>query len=146
MFPHPFTSLLIIVKFGYLKNVIVRIYYLPSTMSTPDETPVVDAPFWHTMTTDEVIKELGIPADIRKTGLTTAQAAERLEKYGENKLTEKEKETLLQKIWNQINNVLVLILFIVAVISLISAFVIPNDVNPRYTNWIQIAIILGVIM
>ena len=115
-------------------------------MSTPDETPVVDAPFWHTMTTDEVIKELGIPADIRKTGLTTAQAAERLEKYGENKLTEKEKETLLQKIWNQINNVLVLILFIVAVISLISAFVIPNDVNPRYTNWIQIAIILGVIM
>jgi magnesium-transporting ATPase (P-type) len=115
-------------------------------MSTPDETPVVDAPYWHTMTTDEVIKELGIPADIRKTGLTTAQAAERLEKYGENKLTEKEKETLLQKIWNQINNVLVLILFIVAVISLISAFIIPNDVNPRYTNWIQIAIILGVII
>ena len=107
---------------------------------------VVDPCPWHTMTVEEVIKELGLPSDIRKIGLTEAQAAERLEKYGENKLSEKEKETLLQKIWNQVNNVLVLILAIVAVISLISAFVIPNDVNPRYTNWIQIAIILGVIM
>mmetsp|Transcript_14303 Transcript_14303/g.35906 ORF Transcript_14303/g.35906 Transcript_14303/m.35906 type:complete len:1054 (+) Transcript_14303:66-3227(+) len=112
-----------------------------------DEAPVpVDAPFWHTMTVEETIKELDLPADIRKVGLTAAQAEERLAKYGENKLTEKEKETLLQKIWNQVNNVLVLILVIVAVISLISAFVIPNDINPRYTNFIQIAIIVGVIV
>ncbi len=116
-------------------------------MSSPEETPVVvDAPFWHTMTKEEVIKELDISPDIRKLGLTTAEAEKRLEKYGENKLTEKEKETIWQKIWNQINNVLVLILFIVAVISLISAFVIPPEVNPRYTNYLQIAIILGVIM
>jgi magnesium-transporting ATPase (P-type) len=112
-----------------------------------DEKPVVVDPSpWHTMTKEDVIKELGLPSDIRKIGLTEEQAKERLEKYGENKLTEKEKETLLQKIWNQVNNVLVLILVIVAIISLVSAFVIPNDVNPRYTNWIQIAIILGVIM
>jgi len=113
-----------------------------------DEQPVVavDQCPWHTMTIEEVIKELDLSSDIRKTGLTEAQAAERLEKYGENSLTEKEKETLLQKIWNQVNNVLVLILVIVAIISLVSAFVIPNDVNPRYTNWIQIAIILGVII
>eukprot|EP00536_Pseudo-nitzschia_multiseries_P001570 jgi/Psemu1/234748/estExt_Genewise1.C_190218 len=98
------------------------------------------------MSVEETIKELDLPADIRKIGLTTAQAKERLEKYGENKLTEKEKETLLQKIWNQVNNILVLILVIVAVISLISAFVIPPDINPRYTNFIQIGIILGVIV
>ena len=115
-------------------------------MSTPEETPVVDAPFWHTMTKEEVIKELDVSPDIRKLGLTSEEATARLEKYGENKLTEKEKETIWQKIWNQINNVLVLILFIVAVISLVSAFVIPPEVNPRYTNYLQIAIILGVIM
>jgi len=108
--------------------------------------PVVDAPFWHVMEIEEVIKELELPSDIQKVGLTTAQAEARLAKYGENKLTEKEKETLLQKIWNQVNNLLVLILVIVAVISLISAFVIPTDINPRYPNFIQIAIIVGVIV
>jgi len=111
-----------------------------------DEKPVVDAQPWHTMTKEEVIKVMELPDDIRKVGLTSAQAEERLAKYGENKLTEKEKETLLQKIWNQVNNILVLILVIVALISLVSAFVIPNDVNPSYTSWIQIAIILGVII
>ena len=111
-----------------------------------EEAPVVDPPPWHTMSKEDVIKELDLPSDIRKIGLTSAQAAERLEKYGENKLTEKEKETLLQKIWNQVNNILVLILVIVAVISLISVFVIPKEINPRYTSYLQIAIIVGVIV
>jgi len=112
-----------------------------------DEKPVVvDQPPWHTMSVEEVSKELGISDDVLKNGLTTAQAEERLEKYGENKLTEKEKETLLQKIWNQVNNVLVLILAIVALISFISIFVIPADINPAYTAIIQIFIILGVII
>jgi len=112
-----------------------------------DEKPVIADPApWHTMSVGEVIKELGVSSDIEKNGLTKAEAKERLEKYGENKLTEKEKETLLQKIWNQVNNVLVLILFIVAVISFVSIFVIPPEINPAYTAWIQIAIILGVII
>lgn len=112
------------------------------------EPPVVaaDPAPWHTMTKEEVIKELGLNSDIQKLGLTTEEANERLERYGENKLTEKEKETIWRKIWNQINNVLVLILAIVALISFISIFVIPTDINPAYTSWLQIAIILGVIM
>ena len=115
-------------------------------MSAEEPVVVVDPSPWHTMSVEDVMKELEIPSDIRTVGLTDAQAAERLEKYGENKLTEKEKETLLQKIWNQVNNLLVLILVIVAVISLISAFVIPTNINPRYPNFIQIAIIVGVIV
>jgi len=111
-----------------------------------DRTMTVDPAPWHTITVDEVTKELGLSDDVLKNGLTTKQAQERLEKYGENKLTEKEKETLLQKIWNQVNNVLVLILVIVAVISFVSIFVIPPEINPAYTNWIQIVIILGVII
>ena len=101
---------------------------------------------WHALSIEECILKLRAREDLLSTGLTTAEANQRLEEYGPNKMTEGEKETIWQKIWNQINNVLVLILFIVAVISLISAFVIPPEVNPRYTNYLQIAIILGVIM
>mmetsp|Transcript_18602 Transcript_18602/g.18843 ORF Transcript_18602/g.18843 Transcript_18602/m.18843 type:complete len:116 (-) Transcript_18602:692-1039(-) len=115
-------------------------------MSKEGDPSPSDQPPWHTMTKEDVIKELGLPSDIRKKGLTTAEAVERLEKYGPNQLTVKEKESIFVKIWNQVNNVLVLILVIVAVISVVSAFVIPNDVNPSYTSWIQVAIIVGVIM
>ena len=99
-------------------------------------------PPWHNMTKEEVIKELELSDDIRKKGLTSVEAAKRLEKYGENKLTEKEKETLLQKIWKQVANVLVGILVFVAIISAVSAIA---GVGDPVQNWIQVGIIFGVI-
>jgi P-type Ca2+ transporter type 2C len=115
---------------------------MPTKKKEVEEAPRIDPP-WHCMTKEEVLKKLDLPADIRKKGLTEAQANERLEKYGENKLTEKEKETLLQKIWNQINNVLVGILVFVAIISAISAFV---GIGSVLQNWIQVGIIVAVIV
>ena len=115
-------------------------------MATEGEPTQLDQPPWHTMTKEDVLKELGVSSDIRKCGLTTAQAEERLAKYGENRLTEKEKESLLRKIWNQVNNVLVLILVIVAIVSGVVAIVIPPEVNPRASSIIQIFIIVGVIV
>ena len=97
--------------------------------------------YWHAMTVEECYKALGVSENIRKEGLTTAQAQERLAKYGMNQMTTKEKETLLQKIWKQINNVLVGILLFVAAISVVRAFT-----DDPVTNWIQVGIILGVIM
>ena len=97
--------------------------------------------YWHAMTKEECFKELGVQESIRKDGLTSAQAAERLAKYGLNQMTTKKKETLLQKIWKQINNVLVGILLFVAAISVVRAFT-----DDPVTNWIQVGIILGVIM
>merc|ERR1719162_2336535 len=117
-----------------------------SIMATEGEPTQLDQPPWHTMTKEDVMKELGVSSDIRKCGLTTAQAEERLAKYGENRLTEKEKESLLRKIWNQVNNVLVLILVIVAIVSGVVAIVIPPEVNPRASSIIQIFIIVGVIV
>lgn len=113
---------------------------------TTEEPAVVDQPPWHTMTKEDVIKELDLPSDIRKNGLTTAEAQARLEKYGENKLTEKEKVTLLQKIWNQVANILVFILVVVAIISGVQAIVVPPEVSPIYTSILQIFIIVGVIV
>ncbi len=102
----------------------------------------VPVPPWHVMTKEEVLKELGLPEDIRKRGLTAAEAAERLAKYGENKLSENAKETLLQKIWKQVNNVLVGVLVIVAIVSAVSAL---TGVGSKVNNWIQVVIIISVI-
>ena len=63
-----------------------------------EEVEIKQQPPWHAMTKEECFEKLGLDSDIRKKGLTTAQAAERLEKYGENKLSEKRQETLLEKI------------------------------------------------
>jgi magnesium-transporting ATPase (P-type) len=104
---------------------------------------VRDVPPWHCMTKEEVIKEMGCVPDIRKVGLTTAEAEARLAKYGQNKLTEQEKISLLERIWHHVNNVLVGILVFVAIISIISAFAgIGNEVQ----NWIQVGIIVAVIV
>lgn len=115
-------------------------------MASKEEVVAMDesvpVPPWHVMTCEEVIKELGLPEDIRKRGLTSAEADERLAKFGENKLTEGKKETLLQKIWKQVNNVLVGILVFVAIISMISAI---TGVGTPVNNWIQVAIIVSVI-
>ena len=97
-------------------------------------------PPWHAMTREECYKELGLPENIRRVGLTSQQAAERLARYGENKLSEKRKVTLLEKIWNQVANVLVGILVFVAVVSAIRA--VTDD---PVTNSIQVGIIVSVI-
>ena len=42
-----------------------------------DDVPVT---LWHTMTVDEALKELGLDPEVKKTGLTTAQAEAALAK------------------------------------------------------------------
>ncbi len=68
-----------------------------------------------------------------------------MEQYGPNKLTEARKKTLLERIWHQVNNVLVLILVIVAIVSAVRALTtdVPQNI---VTNWIQVGIIVGVIV
>mmetsp|Transcript_7491 Transcript_7491/g.16198 ORF Transcript_7491/g.16198 Transcript_7491/m.16198 type:complete len:1071 (-) Transcript_7491:231-3443(-) len=99
---------------------------------------------WHTMTIEETIKQMGLKDDLPKTGLSTDEAASRLEKFGPNQMTEKDKTTLLQRIWHQINNVLVYVLITVAVVSLIQA-VTTTDGDTRFTAWFQVALIVSVI-
>ena len=82
--------------------------------------------------------------NLLSTGLSTAQAQQRFEKYGPNKLSEKEKVTLLQRIWAQVANVLVGILVFVAVVSAIRAA--TADVGEDVvTNTIQVGLIVFVI-
>jgi len=99
---------------------------------------------WHSLDKEACFRELGCGPDLARVGLTSSEAKARLETYGYNKLSEKEKVTLLQKIWAQVANVLVGILVFVAVVSAIRAIT-ANDSDTIITNWIQVGLILTVI-
>ena len=68
-------------------------------MAEQTDSPREEPP-WHAMENDAVFKQLECSAELKKSGLTTEEAEERLAKFGENKLSEKEKVTLLQRIWH----------------------------------------------
>ena len=55
--------------------------------SQKPETP------WHALDLEAVYKELGKDDGLPKSGLTTAEAEDRLSRFGENKLSEKEFDT-----------------------------------------------------
>eukprot|EP00578_Thalassiosira_sp_NH16_P007484 CAMPEP_0181110562 /NCGR_PEP_ID=MMETSP1071-20121207/18785_1 /TAXON_ID=35127 /ORGANISM="Thalassiosira sp., Strain NH16" /LENGTH=109 /DNA_ID=CAMNT_0023194351 /DNA_START=1 /DNA_END=326 /DNA_ORIENTATION=- len=89
---------------------------------------------------------MGLKEGHEKNGLSASEAAERLAKYGPNKMTEKDKVTIWQRIWHQINNVLVYVLLTVAVVSLVQATALPSDdPQQQFSSWFQVALILGVI-
>ncbi|KAL7503624.1 hypothetical protein ACHAXN_002895, partial [Cyclotella atomus] len=103
---------------------------------------------WHTMSVEESIAKMGLSAELPKTGLSTDEAASRLAKYGPNQLTEKVKKTIWQRIWHQINNVLVYVLLTVAVVSAIQGVqyvVMGNTGQNIFSAWFQVGLILGVI-
>lgn len=102
-----------------------------------------DDPQWHALSKEDCCGLLGVNANIRSTGLTTAEAQQRLEQYGPNQLSEKEKVTLLQRIWKQVNNVLVAILVFVAIVSLIKGIISSGE--DRLTNFIEVGLITFVI-
>jgi len=102
---------------------------------------------FHAKTKEECYAELGCQADLQKAGLTSEDAVKRLEKYGPNKLMEKEKVTIWQRIWNQVANVLVGILVFVAIVSAIQAirYGVEGDGQNTVTNSIQVGLIVFVI-
>ena len=63
---------------------------------------------------DQVLAKLEVEAT---QGLSAEEAERRLAEHGENKLTEKKKETLLQKFLNQFKDVMIIILIVAAAIS-----------------------------
>jgi len=69
---------------------------------------------WHLIRVDESLKEL---ASDQAAGLTQAEAAARLEKYGRNELVEKGGRTPLKIFWEQITATMVLILIAAAVVA-----------------------------
>ncbi len=114
-----------------------------ATLPTSAAAKQHDVADWHAISKEEAVALLGLGSDVRKTGLTSAEAAARLERYGPNELSEKERRTLLQRIWTQLYNVLVGILVFVAVVSLIKGII--SEGENRVTNLIEVGLITFVV-
>jgi Ca2+-transporting ATPase len=74
----------------------------------PDETG-----HFHSLPTQAVLEHL----KVRDSGLTSAEAAERLAQYGPNQLIEKPRPGFLKMLWDQINSFVVWLLIVAAVVS-----------------------------
>ena len=68
----------------------------------------------HSKTREEILKELQTEAE---QGLPSELAAKKLAEYGENKLKEKKKKTLLSRFLDQFKDAMIIILLIAAVVS-----------------------------
>ena len=73
----------------------------------------------YVQTPQELIAEL----DTNPSGLSSEEAAARLEKYGPNKLKDAEKPTLLQRFIEQLKDPMLIILMIAAAVSAVTNFI-----------------------
>ena len=90
----------------------------------------------YTQSVDEVLHDLGVGPD----GLTTAQAQERRETYGPNKLKEAPKPTLLQRFLAQLKDPMLIILLIAAGVSSLTGMLAGES------EWAEVIIILAVVL
>src|SRR6267154_976704 len=86
---------------------------------------------WHAVTADEVVKRLC--TDPAK-GLEMGEAAQRLTKYGPNRLPEGKKQSAVMRFLLQYNNILVYVLLGAGFVKLMVEL------------WLDSAIILGVVV
>ncbi len=87
------------------------------TPSNPAAKPTVKDDLsitWHALSPEEVLENLQTPT---QTGLTSDEAAARLQQYGPNQLVEKPRTTFLQMVIGQLNNFVVIMLIVAAVVS-----------------------------
>ena len=69
---------------------------------------------WHALTAEDVLRQLDTQA---QAGLTSAEAAQRLERFGPNQLAEKPRPTFFHLVLAQLNNFVVILLIAAALIS-----------------------------
>ena len=102
----------------------------------------------YTQSAQEVLQALGVDAG----GLSTAQAKERLDKYGPNKLKEAEKPTLLQRFLAQLKDPMLIILMIAAAVSAATTVIDfmqlpqPRDFGHLTEGLVEVGIILIVVL
>ena len=96
-------------------------------------------------TTGEVLNDLGVTAE----GLSTAQARERLDKYGLNKLKEAPKPSLLQRFLSQLKDPMLIILMIAALVSAattVITFMGDKNVGHLTEGLVEVGIIVVVVL
>jgi P-type Ca2+ transporter type 2C len=87
---------------------------MASTDVTPS-TPTTEAPVWHVLSLEGAVRELGVEPE---RGLTSAEAAERLERYGPNKFTEAKAESRWHAFLRQYQDPMQIVLLAAGLISI----------------------------
>ena len=88
------------------------------------------------LSTEEVLREL----ETSEQGLTSQEAAKRLETYGKNKLKEAEKATWLQRFLTQLKDPMLIILMIAAGVSALTGML------SGHNEWAEVIIIISVVL
>ena len=99
----------------------------------------------YTQSVQEVLQNLDATAE----GLSTAQAQERLAKYGPNKLKEAEKATWFQRFMAQLKDPMLIILMIAALVSAATTvidFLQNNDIHSLTEGLVEVGIIVVVVL
>ena len=97
------------------------------------------------LSSEEVLQEL----ETTENGLTTQQAAERMEKYGPNKLKEAEKATWFQKFMAQLKDPMLIILMIAALVSAgttVMTYLQDKEIHSLSEGLVEVGIILVVVL
>ena len=92
---------------------------------------------WHSSTPSEVLSELNVDA---KCGLANGEVSERLEEDGKNVVVNNDKMTFWGRLMNQLNNKLVIVLIITALVSFLLSLV--YDTVNGYLSLLLIGIVL----
>ena len=74
---------------------------------------------WETLRKEDVVQKLRTKQGI---GLSQREVLLRKQKYGNNKLEEKKKETLLVKFIKQFNDFMIIILIIASILSAVTSY------------------------
>jgi magnesium-transporting ATPase (P-type) len=70
--------------------------------------------FWHA---DKIVDVVQLQQTDLVQGLSAAEVAHRIGTYGKNQLPEKRKVPFILRLWEQINNILIFILVVAAIVS-----------------------------
>ena len=90
----------------------------------------------YTLSTQEVMKNLGSTTE----GLSSGEAAKRLEQYGPNKLKEAEKPSLIQRFLSQLKDPMLIILMVAAAVSALTGMLSGEN------EWAEVIIIIAVVL
>jgi Ca2+-transporting ATPase len=101
-----------------------------SLSPTEGKSAPANAESWHALTSSEVLEHL----KVRESGLSSAEAAERLAQYGPNQLTEAPRLGFWKLLLDQFNNFIVILLLVAAGISAILG------------EWIDASAILAIVV
>lgn len=97
----------------------------------PPEREKTEKIAYYSLTNDQVLHDLETTVE---NGLSDAEALKRQSKYGKNQLVAKKPKTILQMIWSQLKDVMIIVLFLAAVVAFV------------FQEWVEGGVILAIII